>query len=63
MHINISNKELCIASLVTCTLSENKVGDIIDNVHVQILFTTLMFNFHVQMLFMEVMLKFHIIFS
>ena len=33
MHINISNKELCIASFVTCTLSENKVN-IIDNVHV-----------------------------
>ena len=46
MHINISNKELCIASLVT--LSENKVSDIIHNVHVQILFTSLMFNFHVQ---------------
>ena len=49
MHINISNKELCIASLVTCTLSENKVSHIIDNVHVQILFTSLMFNFHVPM--------------
>ena len=46
MHINISNKELCIASLVT--LSENKVSDIIHNVHVQILFTSLTFNFHVQ---------------
>ena len=46
MHINISNKQLCIASLVT--LSENKVSDIIHNVHVQILFTSLMFNFHVQ---------------
>jgi len=45
MHINISNKELCIASLVTCTLSENKVSDIIDNVHVQISFTSLTFNF------------------
>ena len=63
MHINISNKEMCIASLVTCTLSENKVGDIIDNVHVQILFTSLMFNFHVPMLFMVLMLKFQWIFS
>lgn len=58
MHINISNKEMHIAFLVTCTLSENKVSDIIDNVHVQILFTSLMFNFHVSMLFMVLMLKF-----
>ena len=58
MHINISNMELCIASLVTCTLSENEISDIIDNVHVQILFTSLMFNFHVPMLSMVVMLKF-----
>ena len=36
MRIKISDKELCIASLVTCTLSENKVSDIIDNDHVQI---------------------------
>ena len=35
MHANILNKELCIASLVTCTLSEKKFSDIIDNVHVQ----------------------------
>ena len=63
MHINISNKELCIASLVTWTLSENKVSDIIDNVHVQILFTSLMFNFHVPMLFMVLTLKFQWIFS
>ena len=61
MHINISNKQLCIASLVT--LSENKVSDIIHNVHVQILFTSLMFNFHVPMLFMVLMLKFQWIFS
>ena len=58
MRISISNKELCIASLVTCTLSENKVSDIIDNVHVQILFTTLVFNFHVPISFMVLMLKF-----
>jgi len=58
MHINISNKEMCTASLVTCTLSENEVGDIIDNVHVQILSTSLMFNFHVPMLFKVLMLKF-----
>jgi len=32
-----------IASLVV--LSENKVSHIIDNIHVQILFTTLMFKF------------------
>ena len=58
MHINISHKEMRIVFLVTCTLSENKVSDIIDNVHVQILFTSLMFNFHVPMLFMVLMLKF-----
>ena len=58
MHINITNKELCIASLVRCTLFENKVSDIIDNVHVQILFTTLVFNFHVPISFMVLMLKF-----
>ena len=63
MHINISNKEMCIASLVTCTLSENKVSDIIDNVHGQILFTSLMFNFHVPMLLMVLILKFQWIFS
>ena len=40
MHINITNKELCDS-----TLSENKVSDIIDKVHVQILFTTFMFKF------------------
>ena len=45
MHINISNKEMHIAFLVTCTLSENKVSDIIDDVHVQILFTSLMLKF------------------
>ena len=45
MHTNISNKELCIASLVTCTSSENKVSDIIDNAQVQILFTSLCSTF------------------
>ena len=63
MHINVSNKELCIASLVTWTLCENNISDIIDNVHVQILFTRLVFNFHVPMLFMVLMLKFQRIFS
>ena len=58
MHINITNKELCIASLVRCTLFENNVSDIIVDLHVQILFTTLMFNFHVPMSFMVLMLKF-----
>ena len=63
MHINISNKELCIAYLGTTSLFENKVSDIIDNVHVQILLTSLIFNFHVPMLFMVLMLKFQRIFS
>lgn len=75
MHINISHKEMHIAFLVTCTLSENKVSDIIDNVHVQILFTSLSFNefshsihnvnvqVSIQMLFIVFMLMFQYIFS
>ena len=61
--LTLQPRNCAIESLVTCTLSENEVSDIIDNVHVQILFTTLMFNFHVQMLFIVFMLKFQLIFS